>query len=85
MDLENGPSGESVALSRRPTASFCIIAFIPYRVARRHLFASSHPPGGGFVAAEITYQRHNKMFVQKDTANIASINTQRLLEGVNHG
>jgi hypothetical protein len=42
------------------------------------------PPGGGFVVAEISYQRHNKMFVEKDTGNIASVNTQRLSEGLNH-
>jgi hypothetical protein len=42
MGLEGGPSGGPVALSRRPTASFCTIAFIPYRVVRRHLFAPSH-------------------------------------------
>jgi hypothetical protein len=85
MGLEGGPSGEPVALSRPWTRLSCAIVFIPYRVVRRHLFAPSLPPGGGFVAAEISYQRHNKMFVQKDTGNIAPINTRRLLEGVNHG
>jgi hypothetical protein len=85
MGLEDGPSGEPVALSRRPTASFCTIAFIPYRVHGHAFFAPSLPPGGGFVAAEISYQRHNKMFVQKDTGNITPVNTRRLLEGVNHG
>jgi hypothetical protein len=85
MGLESGPSGQPVALSRRPTASSCTIVFIPYRVVRRHLLAPSLPHGGGFTAAEISYKRHNKMFVQKGTGNIAHVNTQRLLEGVNHG
>jgi hypothetical protein len=85
MGLEGGPIGEPVALSRQWTHLFCTIVFIPYRVNGRTFFAPSLPPGGGFVAAEISYQWHNKMFVQKDTGNIAPVNTQRLSEGVNHG
>jgi hypothetical protein len=85
MGRKYGPSGGPVALSRQWTHLFCTIVFIPYRVNGRTFFAPSYPPGGGFIAAEISYQRHNKMFVQKGTGNIAPVNTQRLLEGVNHG
>ena len=85
MGLESGPSGQPVALSRPRTHFFCTMVFIPYRVHGRTFFAPSLPHGGGFIAAEISSQRHNKMFVQKGTGNIAPINTQRLSEGVNHG
>jgi hypothetical protein len=66
------------ALRRPQTTPFSHHRF--YALRRPQTTPFSHhrsPPGGGFIVAETSYQRHNKTFVEKDTGNITSVNTQR--------